>query len=180
MKGLFGWKKAAAHRVRTGVAFPRQGRKGRARREASRPSLPRAAAEIAICVLLVAGQGVFFSRHHPTGLWLPLVSVLPGVCLGLLWHLFAGPEKALHAWLSRRLARVLAGFGLFFFHLVFYLLLFSLTVSYPLGWLIGMFSGSMDLAREYMVYSVSPVFLLAAGSWFRWWRTARRRGFPAS
>ena len=113
MKGLFRGMKAAAGRARSDEAFPGLGRE-RSRR-ARLPSLPRAAAEIALCVLLVAGQGVLFSRRHPTGPWLLLISVPPGVILGLLWHVLAGPEKTVSAWLSHRLDRVLVGFGLFFF-----------------------------------------------------------------
>lgn len=174
MKGV--WKKKnPARRARIGAAFPRQGLKGGAPRGPLVAAFLRVAPAIGFGVLLVAGQGFLFSRSHPAGPWLLLLSLPAGIGLGLLWHVLAGPEKLLHGWLSRHLDRVLAGFGLFFFHLVFYLLLFSLTVSYPLGLLLGTFSGSMDLAREYMVYSVSPVFLLAAGSWLRWWRTAGRR-----
>lgn len=144
-------------------------------RKAAWPVLPpRIVREIAFCILLVAGQAFFFSRKHHIDPWLVFVAIPPGFGLGLLRHVLAGPERLLHAWVSRHLDRVLAGFGLFFFHLVFYILLFSVVVSYPMGLLIGTFWGSMDLARDYMVYSVNLVFILAAGSWLRWLRTIGR------
>lgn len=136
--------------------------------------VPRAAKEIVICLLLVAGQSFFFSLEHRLGPWLIFLSMPSGLGLGLLWYALAGPERLLHDWLTHRLDRVLACFGLFFFHLVFYILLFSLTVSYPMGLLIGTLGEGMDLGRQYMIYSLNPVFVLVAGSLFRWWRTAGR------
>jgi hypothetical protein len=135
---------------------------------------PRIVREIVLCIFLVAGQAFLFSRKHHIEPWLVFVAIPPGLALGLLRHVLAGPEGLLHAWVSRHLDLVLAGFGLFFFHLVFYILLFSVVVSYPMGLMIGTFWGSMDLARDYMVYSVNLVFILAAGSWLRWWRTIGR------
>jgi hypothetical protein len=130
----------------------------------------RATPKIFFCLLVVCGQAVLFSLQQQISHLLLLLVILPGLVFGILWHLLEEPEYMLGRWLSRRLGRVFAGFCLFFLHLVFYIALFSLVVSYPVGLLIGAFWGSMDLVRAYTLYSINSVFALACFSWFQWWR----------
>jgi hypothetical protein len=125
-------------------------------------------------LLLTCGQAIWFSHQQQVSYWLLLLVVLPGLLLGISWHLLERPENLLQGWISNRLDRLLAGFCLAFLYLILYIPLVSSTVSYPVGLLIGAFWDSMDLTGEYMLYSVNSVFVMVAFSWFQWWRTTGR------
>jgi lipoprotein signal peptidase len=125
-------------------------------------------------LLLTCGQAVLFSLQQQHSPWLPLLVVLPGLFLGISWHLLERPEFMLRGWISNSLDRVLAGFCLFFLYLILYIPLVSLTVSYPAGLLIGLLPEAMDLTGDYMLYSVNSVFVMVAFSWYQWWRTTGR------
>jgi hypothetical protein len=125
-------------------------------------------------VLIVSGQALFFSIQQQISFLLLLVVVLPGLMLGIFYHLLEGPEYHLFKWLDRNFERPLAGFCLFFLILFFYIPFFSVSVSYPVGLLVGAFWGSMDLGRQYMLYSVNSAFVLAAFSLCQLWLTTAR------
>lgn len=127
------------------------------------------------CLFLVCCQALLFSINKQSSLLLLLLVLLPGITLGVLWHLWERPENLFRGWVNQRLSTAQAGFMLFFFYLIFYLVLISSVVSYPVGWLIEQLWGAVDLSREYMLYSANLVFILAAISWGRWWRIAVTR-----
>jgi hypothetical protein len=54
-----------------------------------------------------------------------------------------------------------------------YIPLVSVTVSYPVGLFIGAFGDPVDLAGDYMLYSVNSVFFMVAFSWYQWWTSGR-------
>jgi hypothetical protein len=125
-------------------------------------------------LLLTCGQAIWFSLQQQVSHWLLLLVILPGLFLGISWHLLERPEYLLQRWISNSLDRVLAGFCLCFLYLILYIPLVSLTVSYPAGLLIGAFLDSVDLVGDYMLYSVNSVFVMVAFSWYQWWRTTGR------
>lgn len=122
---------------------------------------------VAACVGAVAVLTAFFSYFHGLGPLLVMLSLFPGLLLGMA---LLGVERLLvlvKGMLFVRLERLLTCFLLFFIHLLGYMLLSSLLVSYPLGWLLGRIWGqeTTSLAVEYGLFSANVFMLAAIASW---------------
>lgn len=119
------------------------------------------------CAGMVAGLTGFFSFSHGLGSLLVVLSLPPGFLLGMV---LLGLERLLvpvKGWLLIRLGKLPACFLLFFIHLLGYMLLSSLLLSYPLGLLLALFGGAEadTLAVGYGLYCANVFMLAAFVSW---------------
>lgn len=117
------------------------------------------------CVVTV--QTFIFTLMHKTNYLLIPLSVLPGILLGsAIWWL----ERflvMLRQELRGSLSVFLLSFLLFFAHLIGYLLLSALLVSYPLGWLLERIWLETGTARGYGLFAANIMLVLAIISWLK-------------
>lgn len=119
-------------------------------------------------LLLVSAHTGYFVWQYGGGYWAVLVSAPAGFVLGAGCHLFWQGVTWLRQRLLRLMRPLLAGFLLFFLFLVAYILAFSGIVSLPVEWCVSVQTGSARLARQYVLYSMNLVMVLAILSWLRW------------
>lgn len=86
---------------------------------------------------------------------------------GMLYF-FEYVADAVAAPLADRVGKLLAVFLLLFFYVIGLVLLFSLTLSFPFGWIMTHVSGSPEFAREFALFSANFVIILGLCSWLRW------------
>jgi hypothetical protein len=122
------------------------------------------------CVL-VAVQTVFFVYFKELDYKLVAYSLVPGVLLGISLRIFEWSVSLFKGLTTYFMGRLLAGFVLFFVYLIGYILLFSFVVANPLGAVIQQMSGSVELSRDYGLYSVNSIIVLAILSWINWVRS---------
>lgn len=116
---------------------------------------------------IVAVQTFVFALLHHTGQSLALFSLLPGLFLGVAILILEYLLALLKGWMSERLDRIVAGFLLFFTHVIGYISLFSLLVSYPVGIFMEIAWGVTALGEEYGLFSVNFALVLSILSWIR-------------
>ena len=121
------------------------------------------------CVL-VACQTFFFVYFNEIKYQLVVYSLFPGILLGVSVYLFEWAVTLLKTVTTYIMGRLLAGFVLFFVYLIGYIYLFSFVVASPLGRIIQETFGSEALSRDYGLYSVNSIIILAVLSWFKWLR----------
>ena len=123
--------------------------------------------------LLVCGQTAFFVFFHQLSWWLVLWAALPGAFLaGALVVLEAG-LTLLKDRLEQEWGMLLAGFVLFFLHVIGYLVLSSLLLSSPMGWFFQHFHPKETPGHAYGLFSANIFLFLGVASWLR--KLARRR-----
>lgn len=120
--------------------------------------------------LLVATQTVFFVYFKELDYKLVAYSLIPGMLLGISLRIFEWVVSLLKGLATYFMGRLLAGFVLFFVYLIGYILLFSFVVANPLGTFIQQTTGSVELSRDYGLYSVNSIIVLAVLSWINWLR----------
>lgn len=138
---------------------------------AQQPLLRGAAVYGGMLLLLTA----FFviSRRLPLGL------ALWAAPLGFFFGLAVGGCERLLALVRdnprRPLRGIPAAFLFFFVYVIAYVLLFSLLVGCPLGWLLAGYGASEALETDYALFSTNFVLALAGISWLaNLWRRRRR------
>lgn len=119
-------------------------------------------------LFLVTFHTGYFVYRFGGGLWAVFVSLPAGFVLGMALHFFWQGVSRLRQRLLRMMRPLLAGFLLFFLFLVGYILTFSVVVSLPVEWCIGVQTGSVQLARRYVLYSMNFIMVMAVLSWLRW------------
>jgi len=120
---------------------------------------------------ITAGLSLFFSFIHDSGVQLVLWSLLPGAVLGMTLLVLERSLSRLKAWLHPGMGGLLTAFLLFFLHVIGYLALSSLLVTYPLGFAMQEFWEMRSLAGEYSLFAVNFFIVLAIVSWYRNVRT---------
>ncbi len=121
--------------------------------------------------LLVAVQTLLFVYFKELPYKIVAYSLLPGLLLGLSIRFFEWSVSLLKGLTTYFMGRLLAGFVLFFVYLIVYILLFSFIVASPLGAIIEQTSGSVAISRDYGLYSVNSIIVLAVLSWINWLRS---------
>lgn len=116
---------------------------------------------------IVVVQTFVFSRVHQVNLLLVLFALPSGLLFGVaiigLEYLLA----SVRVWIFCRVDRILASFLLFFSHVIGYIVLSSLLISYPLGRvMVGMW-GVAGPAGEYGLFTANIILILAIISWVR-------------
>ena len=122
------------------------------------------------CVL-VAVQTAFFVYFKELNFKLVAYSLVLGMLLGISLRIFEWSISLLKGLTTYFMGRLLAGFVLFFVYLIGYILLFSFVVANPLGTVIQQTTGSVELSRDYGLYSVNSIIVLAVLSWINWLRS---------
>ena len=117
---------------------------------------------------LVALQTLLFVYYKNIGYQLVAYSLIPGVLLGLTLRVFEWFVSLLQGFTTYFMGRLLSGFVLFFVYLIGYIYLFSFIVANPLGNIIQETLGSLELSRDYGLYSVNSIIILAVLSWLKW------------
>lgn len=122
------------------------------------------------CVL-VAVQTLLFVYFKELNYKLVAYSLILGALLGICLRIFEWSVSLLKGLTTYFMGRLLAGFVLFFVYLIGYMLLFSFVVANPLGTVIQQTFGSVELSRDYGLYSVNSIIVLAVLSWMNWLRS---------
>ena len=116
---------------------------------------------------ITACLSLFFSYIHASGGQLVLWSLLPGAVLGLTLLVLERLLSRLKTFLHPGMGSLLTAFLLFFLHIIGYLALSSLVVTYPLGFIMQDVRGMNGLASKYSLFAVNFFIVLAMVSWFR-------------
>ncbi|MCF6291163.1 MAG: hypothetical protein L3J03_09260 [Desulfobacterales bacterium] len=120
-----------------------------------------------VFLLLACGQTAFFVFYQHLSWWLVAGAVLPGAVLaGALVALEAGLTR-LKGRLERQWGMLLAGFVLFFLHLIGYLVLSSLLLASPMGWFFQHLDPRGTAAHAYGLFSANIFLFLGLASWLR-------------
>jgi hypothetical protein len=110
---------------------------------------------------------LFFSYIHEIGYTLVLWTMLPGALLGIALLVLERSLSCLKGWMFSQMGGFLTAFLMFFLHMIGYLAISSLLITYPLGFIIGTILEIPGLASEYSLFSVNLFIVLAILSWFR-------------
>jgi hypothetical protein len=127
--------------------------------------------------VLTALLSLLFALIHETRILLAVWALLPG---GLLGFVLLVLERSLGLMKNSMLPRVgslLTAFSLFFLHIMGYLALSSLVVSYPLGYIMERSWRMEGMASDYSLFSVNFFIVFALLSWLRNMRTPPCRCF---
>ena len=119
-------------------------------------------------LLLVTIHTGYFVYLYGGGFFTVLVSAAPGFSLGLLLYFFGQFVSLVRERFLASMRPLLAGFLLFFLFLVGYIVAFSVVVSLPVEWWIDFHGGTAHLARQYVLYSMNLIIVMAILSWLRW------------
>jgi len=116
---------------------------------------------------ITACLSLFFSHIHGSGGQLVLWSLLPGAVLGITLLVLERSLSRLKTFLHPGMGSLLTAFLLFFLHIIGYLALSSLVVTYPVGFIMQDFRGMNSLAGKYSLFAVNFFIVLGMVSWFR-------------
>jgi hypothetical protein len=130
-------------------------------------------ASVSITVILT----LFFSHMHKTEYSLVFWSLLPGALLGFVLLVTERSLTLLKIYMFPRLGRLLTAFLLFFTHIICYLALSSILVSYPLGHVMEKTWSMPGMGSQYSLFSGNFFIILALLSWLRNARTSPYRCF---
>ncbi|MDH3394014.1 MAG: hypothetical protein OEL66_08400, partial [Desulfobulbaceae bacterium] len=96
-----------------------------------------------------------------------------GFVLGFILYLFGQGVSLLRQRMLQQMRPLLSGFLLFFLFLLGYILVFSVVVSLPVEWCISVQTGSAQLARRYVLFSMNLITVMAILSWLWWFLRAK-------
>jgi len=119
------------------------------------------------CLGITACLSFVFSYVHESGFQLVLWTLLPGALLGIALLVLERTLSRLKIWMHSGMGGFLTAFLLFFLHVIGYLALSSLLITYPMGFVMEGIWGIKGLAREYSLFSVNFFIVLAMISWYR-------------
>ena len=126
-------------------------------------------------VVLVTFHTGYFSATRGGGYLAVVVSAPAGFVLGFILYLFGQGVSLLRQRMLHQMRPLLSGFLLFFLFLLGYILAFSVVVSLPVEWCISVQTGSAQLARRYVLYSMNLITVMAILSWLWWFLRAKDR-----
>lgn len=99
-------------------------------------------------------------------------SLPTGAALGFSVFCFEKISSSLQFYLLSKMRKLHAGFLLFFFYLIGYVVIFSAVSSFPFGKILFEKTAVSDIANEYGLYSVNLIIILSILSWLNWFRIA--------
>ena len=120
---------------------------------------------------ITAAISLLFSYLHGTGFTMALWTLLPGALLGYVLLVLERVLGRLKEHMFPGMGKLLTAFLLFFLHIIVYLAVSSLIVSYPLGFMMKGRWGLQDMAGAYSLFSANFFIILAIFSWLRNVRT---------
>lgn len=129
---------------------------------------------LAYGVLVFLLTAFFVRGRHLPYVYLGWATPL-GMVFGLGIAAFDRLALMLRTFLAARCNRAICGFVLFFAYVLGYLLLFSLVVTYPVGYLIEQGTGSAAMAMEYGLYTLNLILFFALLGWLDWGRLVASR-----
>jgi len=130
-------------------------------------------ASVSITVILT----LLFSHMHKTEFSLVFWSLLPGALLGYVLLVMERLLTQLKIYMFSRMGKLLTAFLLFFTHIICYLALSSLLVSYPLGYVMEKTWAMSGMGSQYSLFSGNFFIILALLSWLRNARSSPSRCF---
>jgi hypothetical protein len=110
---------------------------------------------------------LFFSYFHEAEYSLIWWTLLPGALLGVVLLVLERLLGQLKNRMFLQMGKLLTAFLLFFTHIIGYLALSSIVVSYPIGYFMEKTMGMTGMAREYSLFSVNFFIVLGLLSWLR-------------
>jgi hypothetical protein len=116
---------------------------------------------------ITAVLSLLFSYIHDSNGQLVLWSLLPGALLGITLLVLERSLSSLKTFMHPGMGSLLTAFLLFFLHIIGYIALSSLLLTYPLGFVMQDFWEMQGLASKYSLFTVNFFMVLAIMSWFR-------------
>jgi hypothetical protein len=121
-------------------------------------------------LFLTAAQTTYFLCSRSLDCTLIAWSLPSGVALGVGIFCFERISSCLQGSLLPRMRRLHAGFLLFFFYIVGYLLIFSALNTFPFGKILSAQTADAGIASEYGLFTVNITLILSLLSWLNWFR----------
>jgi hypothetical protein len=128
-------------------------------------------------VIITGLVALLFSLVHKTDYSLIFWVLLPGGLLGFVMLVTERSLTKLKIYLLPRMGKLLTAFLMFFTHIICYLALSSIIVSYPLGYIMERILGLNGMGSQYSLFSGNFFILLALLSWLRNVRNSSYRCF---
>ena len=122
-------------------------------------------------MIITAAISLLFIYLNEVPSTLVLLTLPPGGLLGYVLLIMERTLGQLKEYMFPGMGKLLTAFLLFFVHVICYLALSSIIVSYPLGYIMEKLWGVPGMAGEYSLFSVNFFILLAVLSWLRNIRT---------
>lgn len=116
-------------------------------------------------MLLVALHTGYFVFKNGGGWISVFVSALMGFVLGLALYAFGVGVAMVRERLFKDMRPHMEGFLLFFIYLLGYAATFSIIVSMPVEWCVYTKTGSAQLARQYVLYAINLIIVMAILCW---------------
>jgi hypothetical protein len=127
---------------------------------------------VVTCVSITVMLSLFFSLMNKTEYSLVFWALLPGAMLGFVLLVAERLLTQLKSSMLPRMGKLLTAFLLFFAHIICYLALSSIMVSYPLGYIMEKTWSKPGMGSEYSLFSGTFFIVLALLSWLRNARTS--------
>ena len=115
-------------------------------------------------LFITAAISLLFAYFHEEEISLVLWTLLPGALLGYLFLVLERVLGLLKEYMFLQMGKLLTAFLLFFVHIIGYLSLSSIIVSFPLRFLM---EKSWGMAGEYSLFSANFFIVLGLLSWLR-------------
>jgi hypothetical protein len=128
-------------------------------------------------VIITSVITLLFSYFHEAQYSLIWWTLLPGALLGVVLLVLERLLGQLKNRMFVQMGKLLTAFLLFFIHIIGYLALSSIVVSYPVGYFMEKTMGMAGMAGEYSLFSVNFFIVLALLSWLRNVRSLPNRCF---
>ena len=122
---------------------------------------------VLIYVIITSAITLLFSYFHETEYSLIWWTLLPGALLGVVLLVLERLLGQLKNRMFLQMGKLLTAFLLFFTHIIGYLALSSIVVSYPIGYFMEKTMGMTGMAGEYSLFSVNFFIVLGLLSWLR-------------
>ena len=118
-------------------------------------------------VVITSTISFLFSFLHKAEYFIIFWTLLPGALLGFVLLVLERLLVHLKNYMFPQMGKLLTAFLLFFIHIIGYLALSSIIMSYPIGYLMEKTIGMTGMAGEYNLFSVNFFIVLAILSWLR-------------
>ena len=128
-------------------------------------------------VIITSVITLLFSFFHQTEYTLIWWTLLPGALLGFVLLVLERLLGQLKNSMFFQMGKLLTAFLLFFTHIIGYLALSSIVLSYPIGYFMEETMGMTGMAGEYSLFSVNFFIVLGLLSWLRNARSLPNRCF---
>ncbi len=128
-------------------------------------------------VIITSVITLLFSYFHETQYSLIWWTLLPGALLGFVLLVLERLLGQLKNRMFVQMGKLLTAFLLFFIHMIGYLALSSIVVSYPVGYFMEKTMGVTGMGGNYSLFLVNFFIVLALLSWLRNVRSLPNRCF---